>query len=127
MEPTLDQVRHELTEIHEELLTLPSDDFSRRADLKERQNELRQLSHRLIEEQQVHDPQTLRVEFERLHALRDELLEKHISEGAATSIGDAGIDSHFTSAINKAIDSGLGIDDVEARMKQILEELRSSS
>ena len=49
MEPTLDEVRSELAEIYEELLTLPADDFKRRAELKERQNELRQLSRDLIE------------------------------------------------------------------------------
>lgn len=49
MEPTLDQVRQELAEIHEQLLSeqllsLQADAFSRRSDLKEPQNELRQPS-----------------------------------------------------------------------------------
>lgn len=43
MEPTFDQVRQELTEIPEELLGLSADAFERRVELKDRQNELRQL------------------------------------------------------------------------------------
>lgn len=127
MEPTLDQVRQELTDIHEELLSLPADDFERRVELKDRQNELRQLSHRLVEGQPLYDAEALRAAFNRLAALRDHLLEKRLSESAATSVGDAGIESDFTSVVNKAIESGLGIDEVEARLKEIIEQMRSSS
>ena len=127
MEQNLEQVRRELTDIHEELLALPPDDFARRSELKERQNELRQLSHQLLEGEPLHSAEALRAAFNRLQEVRDRLLEKRVSAGAATSIGDAGIDADFTSLLNKAIEAGIGIDEVEARMKEIIEQMRSSS
>ena len=127
MEPTLDQVRKELTDIHEELLSLPSDAYDRRVELKERQNELRQLSHKLVEGQPLHDAEVLRAAFKRLEEVRDRLLEKRISTGATTSVGDAGIESEFTALVNSAIDSGLGLDEVEARLEEIIQQMRSSS
>lgn len=127
MELTLDQVRKQLADIHEELLTLPADDFDRRAELQEQRNELRQLSHKLIDGQPLHDGASLRAAFQRLEEVRDRLLEKRLSESASTSVGDAGIDSEFTSLVNRAIESGLGIDEIDARLREIIEQLRSSS
>jgi len=126
MEPTLDQVRQELTDIYEELLGLPVDAFDRRAELKERQNELRQLSHQLIEGQALHDRESLKAAYLRLQEVRDRLLEHHLSY-SSTSIGDAGIEGAFTEMVNKAMDQGLGIDEIEARLKEILTQMRSSS
>lgn len=127
MNSKLEEVRKELAEIHEQLLSLPADDYTRRSELKDRQNELRQLSHQLLEGEPLHDAASLRAAFQRLQEVRDRLLDKHLSAGASTSVGDAGIDSDFTSVVNKAIDAGIGIDEVEARLKEILEQLRSSS
>ncbi len=127
MEPTLEQVRRELADIHDELLALSEDNFTRRSQLKERQNELRQLSHQLLEGEPLHNAETLRAAFNRLQEVRDRLLEKRLSMGTATSIGDAGIDADFTALVNRAIESGIGIDEVEERMKEILEQMRSSS
>jgi hypothetical protein len=124
-QPTLDQVRAELAEIHEELLRLPPDDFARRAELRERQQELRQLSHRMLEGIPLHDAEILRAAFERLSEVRDRLLEQHLS-WSSTSVGDAGIEGEFTAAINKAMDAGLGVDEIEARLKEILEQLKSA-
>lgn len=126
MEQTLDEVRSELAEIYEELLTLPADDFNRRAELKERQNELRQLSRDLIEGEALYSKDSLRSAYERLHSVRDRLLEQRLSSGSSTSVGDAGIDGAFTIAINKAIDEGLGLDEVEARLQEIIQQMRSS-
>ena len=125
MEPTLDQVRDELTEIHDKLLELPPDAFDERARLRDRQNTLRQLSHRLIDGQPLHDAEALRAAFTRLQQVRDRLLESHLTY-ASTGVGDAGIESDFTAAVNKAMDAGLGIDEVEARLKEILDQLRNS-
>jgi hypothetical protein len=125
MEPTLELVRQELTDIHEELLSLPADDFGRRSDLNDRQQELRQLSRRLIEGQPLHDMVTLQAAYDRLQDVRDRLLDQHLSH-ASTSIGDAGIDSVFTNAVNVAIDAGIGIDEVEARLRKIIDQMRSS-
>ncbi|MFQ5524184.1 MAG: hypothetical protein ACE5F5_11510 [Acidimicrobiia bacterium] len=124
-QPTLDQVRAELAEIHEELLRLPPEDYARRSQLRERQQELRQLSHKLIEGMPLHDKEMLRAAFQRLSEVRDRLLEQHLSY-ASTSVGDAGIESEFTAAINKAMDAGLGVDEIEARLEEILEQLKSS-
>lgn len=125
MESDLDRVRNELSEIHEQLLALPTDAFDERSRLKDRQNELRKLSHELIEGEPLHSRQALSAAYERLHEVRDRLLELHVQH-SSTSVGDAGIESTFTNAINKAIDAGAGLDDVEARIKQILEQMRSS-
>lgn len=127
MEPTLDQVRKELADIHDELLALPIDDYSRRSELKERQNELRQMSHKLLQGRPLHAAEVLRAEFKRLQEVRDRLLEKRISSGATTSIGDAGIESDFTALVNKAIDAGIGIDEIESRLREILEQMRRAS
>ncbi len=125
MEANLDQVREELAAIHDELLDLPADDFERRTGLRERQNELRQLSHQLAEGQPLHDAKALQTAFLRLEKVRDRLLEERLSvsgEGA----GDAGIDNVFIGAVNRAIDSGIGIDEIEARLAEILQQMKSS-
>ena len=125
MEPTLDQVRQELAGIYEELLELPTDDFSRRSELRTRQHELRQLSARLVEGEPLHDSETLKQAYNRLHRVRDHLLDQRLVS-ASTSVGDAGIDSEFTDAINRAIDAGVGIDEIEGRLNEIIRQLRSS-
>jgi len=125
METDLDRVRTELSEIHERLLAIPADAFDERSRLKDRQNELRKLSHELIEGEPLHNREALKAAYERLREVRDQLLELRLQH-SSTSAGDAGIESTFTSAINKAIDAGAGLDDVEARISQILEQMRNS-
>ena len=124
-EPALEQVRQELTDIYEEMLSLPVDDYERRSALKDRQNELRQISRQLIAGQPLHDAAILKAAYERLEQVRDRLLDQRLTH-TSTSVGDAGIESTFTSAINKAIDAGAGLDEVEARLKEILDQMRST-
>lgn len=125
MEMNLEQVRQELTDIHEELLSLPVDDFDRRAELQARQNELRQLSSQLIEGQPLHDAETLRAAYRRLQDVRDRLLNKHIGPGS-TEATDTNFQGEFTSVVNKAMDSGLGVDEIEARMTEIIRQMKST-
>jgi hypothetical protein len=125
MEPTLDQVREELAAIHDELLSLPATDFSNRSALKERQQELRKLSHELAEGIQMHDKAILVAEFKRLHKVRDHLIAERLSvsgEGA----GDAGIDNLFINAVNRAIAAGAGLDEVEKRISKIIVQMKSA-
>lgn len=126
MEQNLDQVRTELAEIHDQLLELPADAYDKRSELKDRQNELRQLSRKLIEGEPLHNRQALEAAYGRLEEMRDRLLEQRLSP-YSTSVGDAGIDSAFTNAVNKAIDAGAGLDEVEARLKEILDQMRNSA
>ena len=123
MEPTLDQVREELADIHDELLALPTDAFDRRSRLKDRQNELRQLSHKMVDGQQLHDAAHLKAAYDRLHSLRDRLIEERIG---AASTGDSAVWGEISMSINKAIDAGIGTDEIEERLKEILGQLRSS-
>jgi putative aminopeptidase FrvX len=125
MEPSLDTVRRELADIHESLLALPPDDFAERSRLKDRQNELRQFSHRLIDGQPLHDRAALQAAYERLQDVRDRLLDLHLVHNS-TSAGDAGIEGASTNAVNKAIDAGIGIDEVEARLQEIIKQMRNS-
>lgn len=125
MEPTLDTVRRELADIHDELLSLPTDDFARRSALRERQNELRRLSHEMIDGEPLHDREVLKAAYKRLQEVRDRMLDLHLTH-SSTSVGDAGIDGAFTDVINKAIDAGIGIEDVEARLREIIRQMRSS-
>ncbi|HUG31890.1 MAG TPA: hypothetical protein VMM14_03265 [Acidimicrobiia bacterium] len=125
MESSLDSVRRELADIHDQLMALPRDAFDRRSALKERRNELRQLSHQLIEGEPLHDRAALEAAYERLHEVRDRLLDLHLTH-ASTSVGDAGIDGAFTDAVNRAIDAGIGIDEVEARLREIIDQMRSA-
>lgn len=121
----LDQVRQELTDIHEELLTLPADAFDRRAELQGRKTELRQLSAQLIEGEPLHDPEVLRAAFKRLSDVRDQLLSNYLSPGS-TGAMDTTFDGEFTSVVNKAMTSGLGIDEVERRMAEIIQQMKST-
>lgn len=114
----------ELAEIHEQLMDTPADDFATRADLKERQRALRQKSHELAEGKSLHDAATLKAAFDRLHKERDRLLDKHLALDS-TSAGDAGIESTFLNAVNKAMDDGHGIDEIESRMKAIVKQLKA--
>lgn len=125
MEPTLDQVRQELADIHDELIALPADAFDRRSELKDRQNELRQLSAKLVEGEALHDADILKAAYQRLHKTRDHLLDQRM-QFVSTEAGDAGVAGDITTTINKAMDAGLGLDEVEARMKEIIEQLRAS-
>lgn len=125
MDANLDSVRRELADIHDQLLALPADDFAKRSELKERQKELRQLSHQLIEGEPLHSRAALKAAYERLQQVRDRLLDLHLMH-TSTSAGDAGIDGTFTDAVNKAISSGMGIDEVEARLREIIDQMRSS-
>lgn len=125
MEPTLDGVREELAAIHDELLSLPVNDFARRSALKERQQELRQLSHELAEGLPMHDRAILVAEFNRLQQVRDRLLDERLSV-SGEGVGDAGIDNMFLNAVNRAIESGAGLDEVEKRINQILIQMKSA-
>ena len=44
----------------------------------------------------------------------------------STEAGDVGVTGDITTTINKAMNAGMGLDEVEARMKEIIEQLRSS-
>ena len=44
----------------------------------------------------------------------------------STSIGDAGIEGEFVNAVNKAIDHGLGIDEIEKRLAEIIDQMKSA-
>ncbi len=125
MDMNLDQVRQELTDIHEELLRLPADDFDRRAELQGRKTELRQLSAQLIEGEPLHDAEVLRAAFQRLSDVRDQLLSNYLSPGRSGTM-DTTFDGEFTSMVNKAMTSGLGIDEVEARMAEIIKQMKST-
>lgn len=48
MDKGLDRVRNEPSQIHDQLFSLPADEFDGRARLEDRQNGLRRLSHELI-------------------------------------------------------------------------------
>ncbi len=126
MEPTLDEVRDELGAIHDELLDLPADDFDRRSLLKDRQNHLRQKSHELAEGMPLHDKEALTAAFDRLAKERDRLLDTRLSVVGEGS-GDAGIDNVFIGMVNKAIESGVGIDDIEKRLAEILRQMKNAN
>jgi hypothetical protein len=125
MEPTLDQVREELASIHDQLLALPVEDFGGRSTLKDRQQELRQKSHEMAEGLPMHSKEILVAEFKRLQQVRDRLLDERLSvtgEGA----GDAGIDNMFIQAVNRAIEAGAGLDEVEKRIHRIIVQMKSA-
>ncbi len=124
MEPTLDQVRQELADIHDELLELPADAYDRRSRLKDRQNELRQLSHRMVDDKELHDAAALKAAYNRLAQVRDHLHDERLS---GSSVGDDAVWGELAMGINNAIDAGNGVEEVEARLKEILTQLRSSS
>lgn len=125
MEPTLDQVRLELADIHEELLGLPKDAFARRAELRSRQTELRRLSHELAEGLTVYDPKILKSAFERLQQLREDLLAQHI-QPQSTDMGLGGAHPDFAALANRAIDQGAGLDEIEAQLEAALAQIRAS-
>lgn len=121
--PSLDEVRTELAAIHEELLTLPTDDYSRRVELQDRRNELRALSHDLTRQLPESARNALTAEFQRLAKERDRILNQLLSP-TGESVGDTGVPEQMTRAINAAIESGLGLDEVEREIRRILDRLR---
>lgn len=121
--PSLDEVRAELAAIHEELLTLPTDDYSRRVELQDRRNELRALSHDLTRQLPESARNALTAEFQRLAKERDRILNQLLSP-TGESVGDTGVSEKMTRAINAAIESGLGLDEIERQIKHILDRLR---
>ena len=124
MEPTLDQVRHELADIHDRLLELPQDAYAERAELKDRQNELRALSHEMVDSADMHDAAHLKAAYRRLEAVRDHLIDDQIS---GASVGDDAVWGELAMNVNRAIEAGSGVDEVEARLKEILGQLRDDS
>jgi len=127
MDPTgLDDVRTELAAIHEELFELPVDDFSRRVELQDRRNRLRALSRDLAGELPAAARDALIAEFERLSRARDRILEQRLMHHPE-SVGDAGLSSSFTDAVNSAIERGLGLDEIQSQLHSILERLRRPS
>lgn len=125
MEPTLDQVREELAAIHDDLLALPVNDFDRRSALKDRQQELRKLSHEMAEGLPMHNREILVNEFRRLQQVRDRLLDDRLSV-TGEGVGDAGIDNMFIHAVNSAIKAGAGLDEVEKRINEIIVQMKSA-
>ena len=123
MEQTLDQIRQELADIHDELLALPKDDFGRRSDLKDRQHELRQRSHQLVDQRSMHDAAALKAAYDRLAEVRDHLHDERLS---GSSMGDNAVWGELAMGINRAIDAGNGVDEVETRLQEILTQLRNS-
>ncbi|HSJ36310.1 MAG TPA: hypothetical protein VLB85_14780 [Acidimicrobiia bacterium] len=121
--PSLDEVRAELAAIHEELLTLPTDNYSRRVELQDRRNELRALSHDLTRQLPESARNALTAEFQRLAKERDRILNQLLSP-TGESVGDTGVPEQMTRAINAAIESGLGLDEVEREIRRILDRLR---
>ena len=124
MEPTLDEVRQELADIYEQLLDLPKDAYEQRSELRSRQHELRQVSHELADRVATHDADTLKAAFSRLAAVRDKVLDQHLAYDA-TAAGVGGIEGTFLSTVNRAMDEGMGLDEIENRMQEILKELRA--
>lgn len=118
----LDDVRNELAAIHEELFDLPADDFTRRVELQDRRNDLRALSRDLAGDLPPAARDALVAEFERLSRARDRILEQRLMHHPE-SVGDAGLSSTFTHAVNSAIESGLGLDEIQRQIHSILERL----
>jgi hypothetical protein len=125
MEQALDQVRQELTDLLMELLALPADDFTQRSELKEERHPLRQRSAELVQDEALHDADTLTAAYQHLQEVRDWQLDLRLKTNSA-SIGGAGIDSGSTSAINTAMEAGLGTEEIEARHKVIPNQLRTA-
>jgi hypothetical protein len=73
----------------------------------------------------MHEKAILVAEFRRLHQVRDRLLDERLSV-SGESAGDAGIDNLFINAVNRAIDSGAGLDEVERRISKIIVQMKSA-
>jgi len=123
MEQTLDQVRQQLADIHDELLELPTDAYDQRSRLKDRQNELRQLSHQMVDGKELHDAAALKAAYNRLAQVRDRLHDERLS---ASSVGSDAVWGELATSINNAIDAGNGVDEVETRLQEILAQLRNT-
>lgn len=120
---SLDEIRTELAAIHEELLILDPDDFSRRVELHDRRNDLRALSAELAQQLPGPTRAVLLAAFDRLNRARDHILDTRMSPGSE-SVGDAGIPQHMTDAINAAIDAGMGLEEIEGQLRMVTNRLR---
>ena len=79
----------------------------------------------MVDEASVTDSGALKAAFDRLHTARDRLLDQHLSY-LSTSPGDAGVEADFTATVNKAMDAGMGLDEIESQLKTVIRQLRSA-
>jgi hypothetical protein len=126
---TLDELRIELAEILNRLNELPADAFKERIRLRDRQAELRAVSHTLAVSQT--SKEDLLEELADLERQREALIDQHLNlahtggaTGAGGGGGGAGVDIHQALAMNQAIDRSGGRGAIEARIQAIKAEIR---
>jgi len=78
----------------------------------------------MVDGEPLHDAAHLKAAFQRLQSLRDRLLDDRIG---ASSTGDDAVWGEMFTAINSAIDAGVGTNEIEERLKEILGQIRRSS
>lgn len=126
MDGDLDEVRTELAAIADELIGLPAEAFARRADLHDRQHELRAEAARLG----AHDPTWLRareaVLLRRIAELDERRLRVSSVGGGAGGAGGAAIDPYEFIMLNQAITEGLGIPELQAELARVRARLAAS-
>ena len=112
---TQDDILSELAELADELITLPPNAFDRRAAINARQTELRQQAATL-ENRTRRSRDEIATELHRLEDLQGRLIADHHITDQARGGSD----------INAGIDGARGREELEKRIRALMEELQTA-
>ena len=119
-ELSLDEVFAELTDVQQQIDSLPDDNFAELHELRQRQRALKVRAQELRAATRTQDQ--IDKELADLHRVRDEIYERRLSTvdtGPAGGAGGGGIDIRDVHKWNEAIDATWGLAEVEARIRAL--------
>ncbi len=123
----LDEVLRELGDIQDRLNELPHDAFAERAELRERQEELRSAARRASDD--MSDPDTVEgiaQQIRHLEHRRDQVLGNRLSPSAAAQTGmGGGIDPEYVHQMNRQLAEAADLEGIEAELSRLRARLRS--
>jgi hypothetical protein len=119
LEPTLDEAVAELLALRADLFSLPAEAFERRLELQTRLTEVRAVVAEL-RTQTPTEHTALRNHLNRLETEIGRRKHNRISHLAAGQTGmGGGLDPEFVHALNREIDKGQGVADLQAEIARI--------
>lgn len=131
MSDAVSHVLQDLIEVREELDRLPADAFAERAELHQRQEELRARARDI--RHAAHDGLTadqIRQRIAHLEARIEGRLDEHLGSSAAAGTGmGGGIDPNYVHALDHQLDEAVHLDDLKEELRRLrnrLDEMEES-
>lgn len=124
MRGDIDSILRQLHEVGSELDGVGPDEVSRRVELRARQDELRARA-KAIRDSVPDNPHELRRLLEGLHAQRKAILAMHVDLVRQAGGGEGRVSGNNADAmkLNRAIDEGAGLAEIEAKILRLEERL----